>query len=97
MTPVLTTLPALFGLTMLCTVTGFGFGVLAMWRPGPEDPAPPYLMPGLPHVDPGTPFEFQGCWGPLSWGQLEREVIVQTVPVAAVSARRGPGRRAASA
>ena len=100
MSPVLITWPSLFGMAVMATIMGFGFGMLAMWRPGPEqDPAGPFplVLPDLPRTGPGTAFELQGRWGPPSWAQLEREAAGQTVPIATVSARRGPGRRAVSA
>ena len=100
MIPVIITWPALLGLAVLATSSGFGFGLYAMWRIlRDEEPGQPFPLPwtAAPARDPGAVFELAGCWGPLPWGQLEREVTRETVPVAAVSARRGPARHAAGA
>lgn len=91
MSPVVITWPGLLGLALMAVFTGFGFGMLAMWRPGPEpepEPGPPFPLV-MPAPAPPPPLELQGRWGPL-----EYDAVRETVPLSALS-RAYPGRRAA--
>ena len=106
MMPVVLSWWQLCGLALLTTVTGFGFGMLAMWHPASEQdatPPPAARTPGPRRAGYLAPGPNTGCYEPdwpatgdtfseiaAGWQRLERNVAGETAPIARIDGRYLP-------
>ena len=96
MMPVVLSWWQLCGLALLATVTGFGFGMLAMWHPAATQTATPPSprTPGPRRAGYLAPGPNAGCYEPdwpapgdtfseiaAGWQRLERNVAGETAPI----------------